>query len=327
VIRLFRSGNPYTILLLVIYTLLIKAFFIFHPSLPQAHAADGFLFNALEYRLTGIFHDRAGWFVLLTMALLFTQAISLNRIVRETRLLPRATYLPAMSYLLITTFFKQWNVFSAALIVNTLMLWALPQMIGLYNKNSAKETVFNIGFIIGVASLVYFPAIIFLLLIWMVLVISRPFRPAEWLLAILGMACPFYFVGAYLFLTDRISLFVKIPFAGLSYPKLPQEYFALTAMALILILFIFSLYKIQQGYFKTLIQVRKGWIILLAYCVVAVIASFINKAFSINMWIMSVVPFAAFMANAFWNMKRNFIASSIHICLFGFAIAVQFFTA
>jgi hypothetical protein len=327
VISFFRSGNPYTILLLVVYTLFIKAYFIFHPALPVAHAADGFLFNVLDERLNSIFHDRAGWFVLLTMLLLLTQALTLNRIVNDARLLPKSTYLPAMSYLLITTFFKEWNVFSAALIVNTVMLWALPLMLALYSKTSARNIVFNIGMIIGIASLVYFPAIIFLLLIWAVLMITRPFRPAEWILAALGLVCPFYFVGTYLFLTGRMKLFLKIPFAGLSYPKLPQEYFALASMALIILLFIFSLFRIQQVYFKMLIQVRKGWMILLAYVIVAVIASFINKAFSINMWIMGMIPFAAFMANAFWNMKRNLVANSVHLLLFGFGIAVQFFTA
>lgn len=325
-INLFRSGNPFTILILVAYTLVIKSFFLFHPTLPAAHAADGLLFNILEDRLHDLFHDNAGWFVLLSMLLLFTQALSLNRIVNDFHLLPKATYLPAMSYLLITSFFKEWNIFSAAQLVNSLMLLALPLMLSLYTKKSVRNIVFNIGFITGIAAMVYFPAIIFLLLIWMVLVIARPFRPAEWIIAVLGMICPFYFLGAWFFLTGRMAVLLKIPFAGLSYPKLPQEYFALASMALILLLFVFSLYKIQQNYFKMLIQARKTWMILLTYIVVAIIASFINRAFSINMWIMSMVPFAIFTANAFWNMKRLTIASIIHLSLFGFGLVVQYFT-
>jgi len=326
VINRFRPAGPQSMVMLVAYTLVIKGYFLLHPAMPVAHPADGFLFNILASRLHDIFHENAAWFVLLSMVLLFTQALGINRIVNRFHLLPRNSFLPAMSYLLITTFFKQWNIFSAALLVNSLMLWALPLMISLYSRDSARDTIFNIGMITGIAALVYFPAIIFLLLIWTTLVITRPFRPAEWVIAVLGLVCPFYFLSAFLFLTGRLNVLLKIPFAGLSYPRLPQEYLALASMALILLLFAYSLYRLQQQYYKMLIQVRKAWTILLAYILVAIIASFINKAFSINMWIMSMVPFAIFTANAFWNMKRKLLADIIHAALFGFGVAIQFFT-
>jgi hypothetical protein len=37
----------------------------------------------------------------------------------------KPNYLPAMSYLLITSFFSEWNVLSAPMVVNTFLIWVL----------------------------------------------------------------------------------------------------------------------------------------------------------------------------------------------------------
>jgi hypothetical protein len=326
VIKIFRSGNPINAVFLLIYALAIKSFFIIHPSAPLLNNADGFLFVRLIYYLNWLFGKKALYFTLLAVALLFMQAMQLNRLVNYFRLLPGNTFLPAMSYLLLTSFFKDWNYFSAALLTNSFLLIALVGMARIYNRASVKGMVFNIGFVIGLAVLFYFPAVIFFLLLWMVLAINRPFHLSEWIIAVLGILCPFYFYGTYLFLTNHFSkLWHRAVFWGWTYPVWYHINWIIGAIAIIMCFFIYGGLKLQQNFFKTLIHVRKIWLILLTYTAVAILVPFLNRSFSVNTWILALVPVAAYTANAWWNIKKNWLATILQLGLIAFVFCAAIF--
>lgn len=321
----FRSGSPFTILLLLAYTLVLKSYFLLHPLMPLDNNANGYLYDLLVHSLNALFHDNPAGFTGLAVLLLFTQALSLNGIVNNYRILPKPSYLPAMAYLLFTSFFKNWNYFSSALIVNTIMLWVLGKLLALYSKNSVRGDIFNTGLLIGIAALFYVPSVFFLVLLWVALLINRPFKSAEWIIAVIGILCPYYFLGTWLFLKNELSVLWKLPVVHISYPSLREAYFTIAAMALVLLFFAFGAIKLRQHFLKMLIQVRKIWLVLLVYVIIAILISFLTLSFSLNIWIFSMIPLTAFIANAFWYIKKNAVANVIHLLLFAFAIVVQFF--
>ena len=147
----FKANNPYNTFLLLVYGLLLKLPMFLHPVIPVPQQTDGFLYKVLLIQLTKTVGNTIPFiYPFISFLLLYTQAITFNKLANDQRLMQKPNYLTAMAYLLITSLFKEWNFLSAPLIVNTLLIWVWANMSGLYNEKKAKSTLFNIGIGIGI---------------------------------------------------------------------------------------------------------------------------------------------------------------------------------
>src|SRR5690606_29133654 len=174
---------------------------------------------------------------ILSFALVYSQAIMLNKFVKDNKLMQAPSYLIGMSYLLITSLFPEWQTFSSPLIVNTFLIAVLHQLSTLYNSTHPKTTLFNIGLMIGVASFFYFPSASFLLLMIAGLIFTRPFRINEWLIGLLGAITPYYFLIAWLFITDKWNTY-KIPAIHVAKPFFKDSTWSYIAIGMIVFLLI-----------------------------------------------------------------------------------------
>ena len=200
-IGIFRQKNPANILVLLFFGVLIKLPMFIHPHPATIQPKDGVLFHNILKLLEPAGKTNPIVYPALAFVLLFTQAISLTRLVNNFRMMSRPNYLPGMAYLLVTSFFPEWNYFSAPLLINSLLIFVLGWLFKMYNHPRAKGIVFNTGLAIGISSFIFFPSITFIIWVLFALMIMRPFRINEWLLCLLGLTSPYYFYGIYLFLT------------------------------------------------------------------------------------------------------------------------------
>jgi hypothetical protein len=74
-----------------------------------------------------------------------------------------------------------------------------------------------------------------------------------------------------------------------------------------------------------LIQVRKGWSLLLVYLLVALVMPFMNATSSFEYWILSAVPFAAFHANVFFYPQKRLVPGLLHMLMAVFILALNYF--
>ncbi len=324
-IRFFRSGNPLTVLLLLIYTLLVKFYYLIHPSAYMADGSEGLLYTLLVKWLKVLTGGSPFVFTALAVLLMLLQSLLLTKIINHHRLFPKPTYLPAMCYLLFTSLLQSWNIFSPALLVNVIMLWVFSSITELYTRTSARDVVFNIGFALGMCGLIYFPAIIFCLLLLVSMLIMRAFRLAEWIIAILGLICPIYLMGTYLFLTNQMTLLRQIPNIGLSLPLI-TDYKVWGAMIACLLFFVLGWLLLQRPLMKMLIQGRKIWAVLIVYVLVAMLVPFFNVHFSPAYWVLAVLPVAMFAGNVFWSVTNETFANVIHFIVLGYMIVMQYFS-
>ncbi|HEU4553219.1 MAG TPA: hypothetical protein VFS25_10315 [Chitinophaga sp.] len=324
-VRFFRSGNPLTVLLLLIYTLLVKFFYLLHPSTFIADGSEGLLYDLLVKWLQALVGKSPLFFTSIAILLLFLQTLLLTRIINHHRLFPKATYLPAMSYLLFTSLWQGWNVFSPALLVNCIMLWVFASTTELYTRTSARDVVFNIGFALGVAGLFYFPAIVFCVLLLISLLIMRPFRLAEWIIALLGLICPLYLLGTYLFITNHGALLKNIPRIGLSLPVI-NDYKVWGALIASVFFFVVGWLLLQRPLMKMLIQTRKTWAVQIVYVMVAIVVPLFNVHFSPDYWVLAVMPMSLFIGNVYWTITNETVAGIIHFITLGYVIVMQYFS-
>jgi hypothetical protein len=239
-------------------------------------------------------------------------------------MLSRPNFLPALSYILITSVFTSWWQLSAALVVNTFLVWIWGSFLTLYKTNQAKKTLFNIGILLGFSTFIFIPTIyfVFVLLVW--LIILRSFDLTEFLVCLLGVSLPYYFLITILFLSDKMEIIKYLFEIQFVVPSLKQDNWIWYSFATIIIPFIISLVYFQNTISRMLIQARKNWHILMVYLLSSLIVAGLNGSVKIEYWIIATIPFAAFHSNALFSPKRNLLPNFIHIFSLLYIIILNF---
>ncbi len=297
---------------------------LLQPKTPQPQLIDGFLYKALLAWLKPVGNPFPVIYGAIAFMLLFTQAITLNKLVNDLRLMQKPNYLTGMSYLLVTSLFTDWNMLSAPLIVNTMLIWVWGRMSGLYNDSSPKTTLFNIGIAIGFSTFFYFPSIAFSALVIFGLAVIRPFKFSEWLIALFGIITPYYFVLAIAFLAGKLNSY-RLPGIAFTYPKFNQTNWAYAAIFLVLLTAVAGFFFVQQNFRRQLIQARKSWSLIFLYLLVALFIPFINATYTFNYWILCAVPLSALMGAAFFYPTKKIVPLVVHWVMVAFVIAISYF--
>lgn len=262
-LALFRNNSPYTVIVLFILALLLKLQALIHPVLP--HPLQGEL---LYGYVIALFHYLCGKsafaYTMLAVVMHFGQALYLNAIAARHRLYSRSTYLPAFAYLILTSLHPGESLFSPQLLMNWLLLGALDISFQLPQPAALRKHIFNLGFLLATAALLQFPAIIFLLLFVVMMLIMRPFHAGEWIVAMLGYFTPFYFFCSALFLVDQLDRFRFWPHTNFHLIKLPAHRIHTAGVVTgLIILSIAGLFALQQQFNRLAISARRAWIVII----------------------------------------------------------------
>lgn len=324
-IGIFKQKNPANILLLLVFGVLLKLPMFLHPHIPAGHASDGILFKKILQFLETTGHSNPSLYPSLAFALLFLQAIMLTGFINTQRMLSRPTFFPGMAYMLITSLLPEWNYFSAPLIVNTILLFVLSGLFKIYNQQNARGTIYNIGLALGVASFLFFPAITFIVWILLALAVMRPFKLNEWMLCIAGITTPFYFYAIYLFISDQWSWQHLWPYFTIGMPSIKQSVWLAGSAFLLIVPFLGGGYYVQDNLRKMLIQVRKGWSLLLLYLLGAIFIPFVNNSDTFENWVMAAIPFAAFHACTYLYSTFRIIPLLIFWLTVAFILGYQYY--
>ncbi|MFL5742406.1 MAG: hypothetical protein ACJ75B_19440 [Flavisolibacter sp.] len=319
-IAVFKQKSPANIAILFIFGLLLKLPIFSNPIPIVATRNDGHLYQWIVSFLSGHSVISAA----LAYFFLYIQALMVNYLVNEYRMMARYNYLPAMAYMIITSLLPQWNYLSSPMMANTFIIWMFIYLFSLYNAPNTRAQVFNIGFIAGISSYIYFPSAAFVICILLGLMILKPFRINELILFVLGCLTPYYFHAVYLFLTDRLSAFNFFPHITVSVPVVKSSLWLAESTVLLTIPFLMGGYYIQTHLRKMLIQVRKNWSVLLLYLILAFFVPFINSDQAFHTWILVVPPFAAFHGCAYFYPPRRWFPLMLFCITVGYILVQQY---
>lgn len=321
---IFKANNSYNGFLLLVYAAILKLPLFLNPVTPQPLQIDGFLYRELLKWIEPLGKGFPLIYSLITFSLLYTQAGSFNKMVNDQRIMQKPNYLTGMSYLLITSIFIDWNTLSAPLIINSLLIWVWAKMSSLYNHQKPKSILFNIGIVIGISTFFYFPSLAFAALIIFGLAIIRPFKLAEWLVALLGIITPYYFLLAFVYLTDKWKTY-KLPSFVVTNPVFNESKLTYSAIVFISFCSIIGFIYVQQNFRRQLIQARKSWTLIFLYLIVALFVPFINEVPSFEYWILCAIPLSALLGAAFLYPNNKWVPGFMHWLMVGFVILLSIF--
>lgn len=321
---IFRTNNPLNTFLLLVYGILLKFVWLLHPKIPVIHKSYGFLFKDIVEVIKPYLDTFPKSYFFIAYLLIFLQAITLNQIIISRKMMQKPNYLPAMSYLLITSFFPDWNVLSAPLIINSILIWVWSKMSNLNNNTHPKATLFNVGIAIGLASFFYLPSFAFAIFVILSLIITRPPKVAEWLVTFLGIFTPWYFLFSWLFLTNKLYSFHFFGF-GITQATYNLFHNEWTGIIFIGLMIFIGIFFVQSYMTKQVLQVRKNWGQMLLYLLLCIGIPFIIISHNIGYWMLALVPASAFIGCAFYYPRIRWIPMVLQWLMVGFTLYMQYF--
>lgn len=313
---LFRDKAVSNILFLLLLAIAVHFHFFISPTSISINNNDGVFGFLLEKFLKPL---NAALLFAIYMVMIIFQALRLNIAINQYKMINQQHYTVAMSYILLTGFFAEWSLISAALVANFFVIWIFLQLSKLHNHTQPKALLFNTGFLIGVTIIGYQPAFSLIVITILALAIVRPFRISEWLILLIGTVLPFYFLGSYLFLTNQFILFKK--FLPWFQPHLPVKNttpFFWISFSILALLTLAGFYYNQQNANRMVIQIRKNWSFVLLLLLFMLPTCFMYHGATFTEVVLCIVPIAAIAANAFSYPKKLLLPN----LLFWLSVAV-----
>lgn len=325
-LNLFRSYNPYSVIVLFLVAIFLKLAILIHPEMAFAAGHSQIVWLKLAGFLETIFGGSSFLITFFALVNLFGQAIFLNRIANRHHLYPKATYLPALTYILVTSLIKDWNYLSAELVSNWLVLAMLSAMLQLYSPTDVRKQIFNIGCFISLTAMLVFPNVLFVLLLLVALGILRPFKASEWMVGLLGIITPFYFLAGILYLTDNLALLRQMINIGFSLPRqLLHPEITITVASWLVLLLLVGTWYLNYFMSRMLFQNKKWWWVVVVSFLISLLAGMFTVAKGYNQWMAALAPASFIIANLWFEERKKWITTIFFYLFVAVVIFAQWY--
>jgi hypothetical protein len=327
IIRAFRTFNPVNILWLVIILVALRAvYFVSAPANISFTLLEPFAGSFIPAGYGRLLTPQANIF--LASVLILVQALLVNYMVNHYNLLGKPSFLPALGYVTLTALFTPFMVLSQPLLCNFLLIWMLFKLFDFYKSDSGKSSAYDIGMIVAIGTLIYFPFIYMFLLIWIALIIFRPFNWREWVAGIIGYATVFFFLAVFYYLDNHFQDFYNIWLPlGTKFPvHISIDYYNYLILAPVIIIFLLCFVKLRENFFKSYILVRKSFQLLFFMFVTGGLCFYLRTDFNIGHFLLCAVPAAVFFAYYFLYANAKWFYEILYLLLFAGNIYFQFNT-
>lgn len=321
-LSLFRSYSPFAVMALFILALGLQLGYLSQPLAPVEPSGGNWIWHMLDTGLMRFLGNSPFLFSFFALLNVFLQALFLNRLTVLAELFHANSYLPAFVFVLLSALLPEWRTLSPALLANWFLLLALREMIRIYARLNANSALFNMGFYLSLAGLLCFPFFFMhALLIWS-LGALRPFKIREWLIALLGILAPLYFLSGILFLTDSLSLLPELIPEQIQMPAgsgKPMTW--IPGLALLVLLSIPASVYLNNFGERMLIRSKRYWGVWIAGLIFSLATGFFSNFANFSVWIATLPFFSALIANLWLEGKGRWFKN----ILFYLSIAVVLF--
>ena len=324
-IKQFRSLNPVNIILLIGFAIFLRLFiFLKLPAKVTFDFTEPFTKLLFSVPLENTFSSETNIFIALAITLL--QAIILNKIVNHYNLLGKPTFLPALLYVTSSTLLTPFALLSPPLICNFLVLWLISKFLSMYRRDDVRSVLFDLGMIVGLGTVFYFPFISMLPLLWISLIIFRPFHWREWIIGLIGFFTIFFFLAVYYFWNDSFDQFYQIwlPLTTPFPTRLRFNIYEYLVLIPLLLIFTLSVFQLRQNFFRSFVQIRKSFQLLFFMFLLNMGSFYLNPEFRVYHFLLCAPPSAILLAYYFLHTSnKRWMYEGLYLVLIGFIIYFQ----
>lgn len=326
-VGIFRSFNPLNALWLAIVLFVLRIGYMLHaPANIEFTFVEPFARTLVPLDYEHFFSPGAN--VFLAAVLVFIQALLLNYLVNRDNLLSKPSFLPALMYVTVSGLFTPFLMLSPPLICNFLVIWMLFKLLDFYKGENAMSNAYDVGMIVALGTLIYLPFIYMFLLIWIGLVIFRPFNWREWVAGIIGYATIFFFLAVIYYMKDEMSRFYTIwlPLGTKFRNSIHIDYYNYLILIPVIMILGLCFVTLRQNFFKSYVQVRKSFQLLFWFFLIGGLSFYVKEQFNLNHFLLCAVPAAVFFAYYFLYAGKKWFYETLFLLLLAGIIYFQFNT-
>jgi hypothetical protein len=277
-----------------------------------------YLYNLLGTESIGI--------KIFSIFLLLFQAIQINRLVSLNRLTSENSLFPGVFYILIISSSLEFIPLHPQLLANTFIIMMLLDVFKQTRNVQLHLDMFNVGLWIGLASLFYFPYVLFIIIGIIGVIYLRTYKWVDTLRALLGVLIPYFLLGTIIFVFNRLpdlwSLHMEstLAFLDLTSPLSWKDYVLIAVFGMIIL----TSLAMSSNYSSGMnIHVRKKMTVILISLIGSLVLMVVCAGVDITSLLFLSIPMSILMASLFLSLEPQF-AEVLHFIIFMMALGFQY---
>ncbi len=201
--------------------------------------------------------------VVLAFLLMLTMAFFLNSILANYQMIGRVSSLGTYAFVTLWSLSPALTRMHPLLLAMPLVLLAVNVMFRIYEQLDNELDVFNVSFLLSLASWFFFPLISLIVWVYLSLFIMRITKVRIWLIPLIGFVTPYLFLSTYYFLQNRFIAEAKVYLNLPNIISLPDKLPGMTDLIIFGLLFLMVFKAIGVAYSSIVdnnisIRKRKG---------------------------------------------------------------------
>jgi hypothetical protein len=254
------------------------------------------------------------------------QTIYFNVIISNRDIFSKRNYVPGLIYLLFLNISFDCLTLSPVLMATTFVLMSFGTLVRQINRLQATDEVFEIGFLIGVASLFYPPACVFILWATASLVFFSGATLRQHSLSIFGFLFPLLLTALFFYLDGTYSAFVRNFLSSVFQIRQYNLNDFKSLFATLILPFAFGILgflRLVNAFGFNNFQIRCQQVMML-WAIAGVLSIALMPFLAPMQFIIFVPALAFFTINFFNSMKKQWLAELIFFGLFGAIVLIQY---
>lgn len=264
--------------------------------------------------------------IIISILLISFQSIYLNKIVNDYKLVKDNSHLTSLMLLLFNSCGLLVLNLNQVVIANSFIIVVFHQLLRAYNVKNGYALWFNVGFLVSIASLIYLPNVVYLLLVLVVLIYTTTPKWRDFVVILLGFSTPIIYLVTYKFVFENIELLsLNDYFKALFEVKLDdlsifQKIFFIDLIIISLLAFM----TLSSILGKNVVRVRKMLVVVVLMLIMGGGTLFLNQVDYLATFLTMSIPLSIIIANFFQNIKKSWLAELLFVTLIGGLILSYF---
>jgi hypothetical protein len=242
---------------------------------------------------------------IIAFAFLVIMALLMVRLNERYVFIRQRTDLPALVFAIMATGTIALKGMHPALLATFLLLLAVYQMFGIYNGSSTLAKSFDVGMLIGLATISYLYVGIFIVWFWISLAVLGYFRGREFLAGLVGFLLPLFIAGCWFYwYGEQDAMFATLNSlfhteSLIDWNTIQVAYWGIIgALILISSLFMGNVSEEKK------ISSRKYFLILLFFFLFTLVSFFTFSGSGVELYFVAMIPLT-FIISHYFAMQRH----------------------
>ena len=243
--------------------------------------------------------------------------------------MPQRSVIPILLFVIIAFSFISLQHLTSALVAMPLLILSLNSIFASYRKDYAEGEFFLATFFIGLASIVYLPSMVFILMVIFSILVMRPFSWREWVAMLGGLIVPLLFIVTYYIFFDDNALDHLRTFDPTkviaAIPKKMNSFFGYGFLAVLTVAAIYATFFILSWVGTQKVRTNKIFLVFYSMIFIGTAAYFVVPTVSKEIMLIVSLPLSYILGVFLTFTRRTFVADAILMTIFLLTVLLQIF--